>query len=546
MDLRVASDANVSCQSSSSRDHGTRAKHDARTHRRGGVDDGCRPSPVGGHQGINPPARLCTADPDQILSVQDLQLANRSQHSQAAPLQDNRSATLVVIEEAQQVEGRSQPVDLLDEVEQLATEATGADNNQRYRAAHALWTRYLTKAIRLCDAKQATGWCVPIHPPVNYNLVRLLHIAHEFPPARSGIAQLAFQTSARLASRGHEVHVFTGHPAGTPSREDINGVHVQRFDVSGNAVFGIRGNPAPFVDAVLQQTWDLVCLFCVQTWNTDILLPRLSEIRGRKVLATQGMSTGDARFGDYYRQFAEQARAFSAIISPSRYLEEVEFAATHHLAPVDVIPNGVDTSAVPGTDTNRAPPQHDRPRLLTVSNHNPHKGHGRLWPLMRAVRRSYSAAELQLIGGSYPAARYRLGRVGVRGGCWYTCKARAATSDLVKLRASIPHAEVLPTIRGADILVVPSSWEASPLVVIDAMAVGTPWVAFDVGAIRDNAGGIVVDTIEEMADVVVALLADPARREGLGTQGRRQVLEQHDWDRVTDRWERVYERVTKP
>ncbi len=77
-----------------------------------------------------------------------------------------------------------------------------------------------------------------------------------------------------------------------------------------------------------------------------------------------------------------------------------------------------------------------------------------------------------------------------------------------------------PHLRRFDLLVLPSRDDPFPLVVLEAMLLGTPVVAFDVGAVRAQVGdtGVLVapeDTVA-LADAVTRLLIDDAERRRLG------------------------------
>jgi phosphatidyl-myo-inositol dimannoside synthase len=54
-------------------------------------------------------------------------------------------------------------------------------------------------------------------------------------------------------------------------------------------------------------------------------------------------------------------------------------------------------------------------------------------------------------------------------------------------------------------------------------------------AVRDGETGVLVDAerVDAVAEVVGALLDDPARRARLGAAGRRAVESHYNWDRVT-------------
>lgn len=77
-----------------------------------------------------------------------------------------------------------------------------------------------------------------------------------------------------------------------------------------------------------------------------------------------------------------------------------------------------------------------------------------------------------------------------------------------------------PHLRRFDLLVLPSRDDPFPLVVLEAMLLGTPVVAFDVGAVREQVGdaGVIVpaEDTAALADAVTRLVVDDEERRRLG------------------------------
>lgn len=83
--------------------------------------------------------------------------------------------------------------------------------------------------------------------------------------------------------------------------------------------------------------------------------------------------------------------------------------------------------------------------------------------------------------------------------------------------------------RRFDVATLPSRDDPFPLVVLEAMSLGTPVVAFDVGAVAlqvGNAGAVVpAGAVDAFADAVVRLLVDADERARLGDAAARRVDE---------------------
>ncbi len=110
----------------------------------------------------------------------------------------------------------------------------------------------------------------------------------------------------------------------------------------------------------------------------------------------------------------------------------------------------------------------------------------------------------------------------------------------------VSAAEVAETLRTARVTLVPSRWqEPAGLVALEAMAEGTPVVAYASGGlaeyVRDAGGGRVVSpAIEALGAAVAALHEDRRAWQELSEQGRDAVLTGHSPQRYAARVESLY------
>ena len=100
---------------------------------------------------------------------------------------------------------------------------------------------------------------------------------------------------------------------------------------------------------------------------------------------------------------------------------------------------------------------------------------------------------------------------------------RAAAAG-VTLRGWLPHDQVLAALSRAGIAVVPSRWaEPFGLTALEALATGTPLLFAASGALPEVAGDAAVavppDDPAALAEAMVALAQDPARRAALAQAG---------------------------
>lgn len=108
-----------------------------------------------------------------------------------------------------------------------------------------------------------------------------------------------------------------------------------------------------------------------------------------------------------------------------------------------------------------------------------------------------------------------------------------------------PRVSVMPRL---DILCLMSQWEGLPMSIVEAMSVGLPVIATDVGGVREavrhgHTGLLVARTAEALADAVAGLHADRARLWAMQEQARAVFQQTFTLERVVQQYGRVYAKV---
>jgi len=133
--------------------------------------------------------------------------------------------------------------------------------------------------------------------------------------------------------------------------------------------------------------------------------------------------------------------------------------------------------------------------------------------------------------------------------------ARAETDNrIVWIAEMLPREDVITMYSHAAVFVCPSVYEPFGIINLEAMACETPVVASRVGGIPEivmpDETGLLVDVdptggddvepsdpaqfARGLADGVNALMADPARRDAMGTAARRRVEDQFSWTAIAE------------
>ncbi|HPV82888.1 MAG TPA: glycosyltransferase [Nitrospira sp.] len=120
-------------------------------------------------------------------------------------------------------------------------------------------------------------------------------------------------------------------------------------------------------------------------------------------------------------------------------------------------------------------------------------------------------------------------------------KARLAARPDVRLLAGLDSLDVASALAAADLVVLASHAEVSPLCLLEAMSLGRPWLATpECGTAAEHAGGLVLP-LSQFAAAVRLLRSHPEFRAELGRLGREHWAQSHDWAAVLTAWEDVIE-----
>lgn len=194
---------------------------------------------------------------------------------------------------------------------------------------------------------------------------------------------------------------------------------------------------------------------------------------------------------------------------------------------IDIVPNGIDLSLFPERVAK------GRPRKITmVACLREGKRIDVLIGAAPRILASYPDVEIQIVGD---------------GPCRGALMAQAKAAGVLSRVRFMGHRDDVPSIlTGSDLFVLPSESEASPNVVLEAMAAGLPVVASRVGGIpelvADAVTGYLIPPGDQaaLASALLDLLDDPNRTAAFGQAGRTRVAREYSFDRMVRQFETLY------
>lgn len=394
--------------------------------------------------------------------------------------------------------------------------------------------------------------------------MNILHTVEFYYPSKGGSQEVTKQISERLVQKGHSVTVATTYD---PQRKSLshNGVTIEQFHITGNRVRGLheekQGEIERYRNFVLNSQFDVMMNYAAQQWTFDTLLPIIDNIRFPQILAPCGFSwLHDTNYREYYTTLPTYLKQYSGHILHSSSYQDSEFYRNNAI-PFVVLPNGAAAEEFQNIDTQASivfrkkygiPP--DIPLLITIGSHTGLKGH-RL--VIEAFRRAnIGKAVLLVIGNTLD-----------KHNCLWDCRRRAWRTILSSYGQKkvyildIPRQETIQALKAADLFVFGSNIECSPIVIFEAIAAGTPFIATDVGNCREIAewthnAGIIVEgqknehglffaSRSDFASAIEKMLSNTEYLKQLSTQARAAWQQHFTWEIIADKYEKFYDDIIK-
>lgn len=251
-------------------------------------------------------------------------------------------------------------------------------------------------------------------------------------------------------------------------------------------------------------------------------------------VAHPGLATERARWAARAPRLARAA----AFIAVSRHCARQAGAALGlDPALVHVIPHGVGPAFSPISPIGPGARAEGPPYLLYVGEVGPTKGYVEAFEVVGRLAEAGYPHHLRVAGRIAPWVRDLV--VGL--------VASSPRPDRIDLLGHVEHTRKLADLyRGAAALILTSRWESFGLPAVEAMACGTPVVAFDNTALPEviGSGGLLVPDgdVAAFTAAVRSVLDSPSHQAELAARGRERALA-FDWKRCAGAHAEVYRSV---
>lgn len=401
--------------------------------------------------------------------------------------------------------------------------------------------------------------------------MRILHIPHSYYPNTGGLEYIFGRLSEELVRQNHKVEVLVpdtpyyramyefGYTPLAPEREVINGVPIRRIPLCVSRWYRLGNRLMPLVKKI---RWERLYWFLnyrlvqkLGTRSATQWLTREIERFEPEVVVTSAHMLRNMQWVlglHRQKQFAlvqmplihyNVIESEKHIFAPALHEGNATITLTQVEADVAIQIYGLPPQSVfvGGTGTEiptELPPKSGSDYVLFLSRKERYKGIEETIAAMRLVWHTFPHLKLILAGNRTPQSDFLDPLL--------TSLPHNEQANIVEI-GLVQGKEKSDLLRNALCLLFPSQSESFGVVLIEAMAHGTPAITWDNPLFREivthQETGLLAEmgNIESLANNLLFLVENPSFPQQLGIAGREIVKRKYDWNIVAQRYVKAYQ-----
>lgn len=403
--------------------------------------------------------------------------------------------------------------------------------------------------------------------------MKILLCCEHFYPSVGGVQKMMQEIGLRFINKGYEVSAATSYRS---DRTDltVDGIKINSFQVSGNAVSGMHGDIQSYQDFLIQGKFDFLIVMAAQQWTFDAMLPVLDKIPYKKIHIPCGYSGFYLKkYKNYYAEMETYLRKFDQLIYNSTDYRDVNFAREKQLPNINIIPAGASEFEflnIPQRDVKKSLKiENDKFVYLSVGAPAFNKGHKEI--LMSYLILDIERPSVLILNGNYDniidlSIKNLLSRpkealkeliMRLLGRSSYNIMRLAQKNKSSKKRVifeNLKRDDLISLFAEADLFLFASHVEYSPLVIFECLAAGLPFLSNAVGnvdeIVRWSNGGVICPTRKSaegyssvwparFAEEIKKLTLNTNLRKQLSINGRQSWKEKFTWEVIVNQIEKL-------
>lgn len=373
--------------------------------------------------------------------------------------------------------------------------------------------------------------------------MRILICTFTYLPNRDGVAATAAALAGGLVARGHEVAVAAACRINSSRKPEFeSGVEVRRFAVEGVSQEARNKENARLVSWLLEEQFDAIICKCWNMWPTNLVAGLGRQLRGIKILYSHGFTTHLVDWsphfawgvGRWVRELPYVFRlpwhlrdfdwvTFNTAMPDFRRFFDVLVAKLTRFRRFSIVANGAYPEKFPlsGISFRERYGIAEPAIFLCVANYSPRKNQALA---VRAFRQARLADTALVFIGS------ELGEYGREVQVLDEELAAVQPLGRVVFLENVSQELIAAAYVACDAFVLSAKAETQPIVLLEAMAVGKPWISTDTGCVSELPGGIVASGEKAFVAALRRLASNPELRAQIGAEGKEGSRKKYTWD----------------
>ena len=371
----------------------------------------------------------------------------------------------------------------------------------------------------------------------------------DFYPSLSGAPMHVMGLGKALAKRGVELTVLTCAYPGQPSEQEINGIKIMRLPgrvfLRGKVEWPIKTMSIKAIRGVYEHVkyggYDIV--HGMHMYSPLALTAIFSGHRWRVATVLTNHTSHAARgaWHAVYQPIKAIIKRADHFIAVSQAAKALYLSLGIDESKISIIPNGVDVSKfnlkIDGSKARAWLKVGSDPLAVSIMRIEKRKGPKYLVTAFSKVLEAIPRAKLVFVGGG--PDKEKISR---------QIKELKIEKSVLML-GPISHDKVPEVVAAADVFVLPSLVDSSPLVLPEAMAMGAPIVCTRVGGIsemvNDQFNGFMVKPADAdaLANGIIRVLTNKEFSRKIRVNALKTVHEKFTWEKIAERTLAVYEKA---
>jgi glycosyltransferase involved in cell wall biosynthesis len=389
--------------------------------------------------------------------------------------------------------------------------------------------------------------------------MKILFVSENYFPNVSGVPVVVKYLAEGLSQRGNDVAVVTKTFEDEPLEDDVSEVKIYRFSIYLDGFHRYCGNRGGFISFVKSYKADVLIMECSQCITTDLLLPHLKDISGKKIFHSHGFSglelkpfqvkgdllhtigntwnwlTSKWYFGHILKnamKYFDASMCLSKVDSSCKYLKEyiknsyILDNAADNMFFVDGIEAGALSKYVKLENAHY---------MMCCANYTVVKNQKNM--ILQYYKSQVSRNTSLVCIGSFPTDYYKEC-------CILVAKLEKKYGHRdIHLLHGVNRTDIPSIMKGASLYLVTSHYEQYSISIIEAMSQGVPFISMDTGNACVLPGGVTIKHINDMSVQMDRLMAESDERLKYASAGIEYAQKNCRIDAVVDKIEMIIQSV---